>query len=315
MKFNYDSFEKFYTLLDQKPNEIEEFKINMNFVNPFSLILPASFIYEQEINVHQITRNPLKQDVNSYAAHMNFFEWINGSEGSTINKKYNYYPILRKDLKEYIRNRNNVVETTAEDISNIISDDETLTDVLNYAISEMLRNIPEHSGCSESWVCVQKWDHSDYFEIEVAIVDYGIGIITNTQKKYPNKKKQELLKKVMSPGFTTSNHKIRSYESDYYQNSGFGLYVVSNLCKDLNGEFFILSNNLSYELSSQKNNCINDNPFNFPGTAIKMKLQIPKTNLNTKELIDNIVSKGEKIANQENNTIKKASKRSKSLKL
>ena len=46
-----------------------------------------------------------------------------------------------------------------------------------------------------------------------------------------------------------------------------------------------------------------------------MKLQIPKNNLNTKELINSIVEEGEKIAEQENDTIKVASKRSKSLKL
>lgn len=49
MKFRYDDFQNFYTLLDQEPSEIEEFKINMDFVNPFALILPASFIYEQGI--------------------------------------------------------------------------------------------------------------------------------------------------------------------------------------------------------------------------------------------------------------------------
>lgn len=118
----------------------------------------------------------------------------------------------------------------------------------------------------------------------------------------------------MTPGFTTSDYEIRSYESDHYQNSGFGLYIVSNICKNLNGEFVILSNNLLYELTPQNKN-FTQNRFNFPGTAIKMKFQIPKVNLNTKELIDNIVAEGEKIAQQKDDTKKVASKRSKSLKL
>lgn len=314
MKFNYSNLESFYILLDKNPSEIEEFIVSMNFLNPFSLILPASFIYEQQINVHKINKSPYRDTVNSYAEHMNFFEWISGKEGTTIKNKDNYYPILRIDLNKYIRDRDNVAETTAKNISNIISDDETLTEILNYAISEILRNIPEHSECFESWVCVQKWDHPNYFEIEAAIVDYGIGIITNTKKKYPNKSTEDLLKKVMSPGFTTSNYVIRSYESDYYQNSGFGLYVVSNICKRLNGEFVILSNNSLYKLTS-KETLYKNNKFDFPGIAIKMKLQIPKNNLNTKELINSIVEEGEKIAEQENDTIKVASKRSKSLKL
>lgn len=314
MKFRYDDFQNFYTLLDQEPSEIDEFKINMDFVNPFALILPASFIYEQGINVHKIAKNPFKDSVNSYAEHMNFFEWLSGLEGTTINIKDNYYPILRQDLKNYIRNRNNVVEITAKNISDIVSDDETLTELLNYALSEILRNIPEHSECSKSWICVQKWDHINYFEIEAAIVDYGVGIVTNTKKKYPTKSDEELLQKVMTPGFTTSDYEIRSYESDYYQNSGFGLYIVLNICKNLNGEFVILSNNLLYELTPQNKN-FTQNRFNFPGTAIKMKFQIPKANLNIKELIDNIVAEGEKIAQQKDDTKKVASKRSKSLKL
>lgn len=182
MKFNYNNLELFYILLNQNPSEIEEFIIIMNFLNPFALILSASFIYDQQINIHKITKSSYRDTVNSYAEHMNFFEWISGIEGTTIKNKDNYYPILRIDLNKYVRDRDNVAETTAKNISNIISDDETLTEILNYAISEILRNIPEHSECFKSWVCVQKWDHSDYFEIESAIVDYGIGIITNTKK-------------------------------------------------------------------------------------------------------------------------------------
>ena len=80
----------------------------------------------------------------------------------------------------------------------------------------------------------------------------------------------------------------------------FYIFVIFNLL------FFAFI----YTLINFKNN-----KFDFPGTAIKMKLQIPKNNLNTKELINSIVEEGEKIAEQENDTIKVASKRSKSLKL
>ncbi|SUL30472.1 Uncharacterised protein [Staphylococcus aureus] len=33
-------------------------------------------------------------------------------------------------------------------------------------------------------------------EIEAAIVDYGVGIVTNTKKKYPTKSDEELLQKL-----------------------------------------------------------------------------------------------------------------------
>lgn len=41
---------------------------------------------------------------------MNFFEWIMGNEGTSMSIKNNYYPILKIDLSNYIRIRNNVAE-------------------------------------------------------------------------------------------------------------------------------------------------------------------------------------------------------------
>lgn len=41
---------------------------------------------------------------------MNFSEWIMRNEGTSKSIKNNYYPILKIDLGNYIRIRNNVAE-------------------------------------------------------------------------------------------------------------------------------------------------------------------------------------------------------------
>lgn len=188
-----------------------------------------------------------------------------------------------------------------------------LTKLLNYSISEILRNILEHSGSSESWICAQKWHHQDYVEVEVVIVDYGKGIINKIKDSYPRLKSEELFRKILSPGFTHSHYEIRSYEDEGFQNSGYGLYVVSNICKNLNGAFKVLSNTSSYYLNSCKNN-YHDLDFNFPGTPIKMKFQIPN-NLDTDKLSLHIVKEGEDIVGQDKDTVNVASKRAKSLEI
>lgn len=117
----------------------------------------------------------------------------------------------------------------------------------------------------------------------------------------------------MSPGFTQSTYEIKPYEDEAYQNSGYGLYVVSNLCKKLNGEFSVLSNDSLYKLEKNKANYSIFFP-NFSGTAIKIKLQI-NDSLNSDELVKQIVKEGELIASNQNDRITTASKKTKLLNL
>jgi len=313
MNFKYNDLNNFKNLMSLKNAEIDIFTLNMHFVTPFTLILPASYAYEHEIKINKIDDNPKCSDVHSYAEYINFFDWLLGKEGST--KKYNdkYYPITRLDLNKYIRVSNNIVEQEAKKIANIFKENEEVIDIINYCISEILRNIPEHSESKNGWICAQKWNHHNYVEIEVAIVDYGIGLIEKTKEQYPSLNSEEIIKKVLSPGFTQSTYEIKDYEEEAYQNSGYGLYVVSNLCKKLNGEFSVLSNNSLYKLEKNKADHSIFFP-SFPGTAIKIKLQIDDS-LNSDELIKQIVKEGERIASNQNDRITTASKKTKSLNL
>jgi len=114
MNFNYNGLNNLKNLMSIKNEEIDTFTLDMDFVEPFTLILPASYAYEHEIQINKINESQKYADVHSYAEHINFFDWLLGKEGST--KKYNdkYYPIARLDLGKYIRVSDNIVEQEAK---------------------------------------------------------------------------------------------------------------------------------------------------------------------------------------------------------
>ena len=293
-------------ILDPKIQEINQFVYELNFATPFELLLIASLIKEREIDIHDYKYEECCYRSMMYAKYMNFFKVIGKDYKETEKHNDRYYPITMVDLKNYIRIRGNIVEGLSDNIVMIINDDDSLSSILRYAISEILRNVPEHSNNNNAWICAQNWYHNSYKEVEIAIVDYGVGIINNLRKIYPNLGKDELIKKAISPGITTSDYKIKSYESDEYMNSGYGLYVVCKICEELCGEFVIISDQIVY--SNNKSKCLRlDYP--FEGTAIKIRMKVDNQS-NYKNLIKKIVSEGEEVSYSDINAINYASKRS-----
>lgn len=308
MEILYDGYRKIEELLEPEVTYLNKFIFDLPFSRPFELILPASLINEREIDVKKVTYITRCEDSKNYARYMNFFEFIRQEEGTTNKVNNRYHPIQLIDLSKYYRNKNNIIEQLANKIANIFSDDKQIKELLNYVIFEILRNVPEHAETNNAWICAQNWEHPNYKEIEVAIVDYGVGITNNLAKKYPDLTEKELIEKALSPGITTSNYVLKAYESEMYANSGYGIYVVSKLCKALNGEFTIITGNTvfeSYQHSTFKRKLKNY----FPGTAVKIKMQLNEE-LKFKNLIDLIVEQGEKTAGESKGTIKTASMKS-----
>ena len=202
-------------------------------------------------------------------------------------------------LIDYYRGSDNIVENISRKISQVLScGHDNVESVFFYIISEMIRNIPEHSHSFDAWHCSQRWDHGEYIEAEFALIDYGIGFKESLNFKGERDIKDDIeaLKLALRPGVTsgiTETSHLRENEEKDYLNSGYGLYIVTELCKKLQGEFAIISKGA---IATKKKVNYLPNSLIFPGTAIKIKLKVPK-NIQKEEfksILDEIITFGEK---------------------
>lgn len=263
----------------------------------------------------------------SYAGTMGFFKYI--SESLNIGKmpgeahgSNNYIPITPVKVDELQQNEiaqgnymvvGELIEKEAGRLAQIVDRGNVeLHKLLTYLIREILRNTPEHAGTNTMWVCGQYWPS---FELaEIAIADEGIGIYNSiiqnhSHKEYITDNEKALqwaLKAGISEAFKPS---MKQRSRDEWANSGFGLYMVNEICKHLNGSFCIISYG-NYMLID--NHGISYGETNFHGTAIRMRVPSKKI-LSAQQIITQIATQGEMEAKTIRNAFKNASTPSKGL--
>lgn len=262
-----------------------------------------------------------------YAGTMGFFKYVSDSLGigkkpGEANGSTNYIPItpiiVDKLQQDEISQGNymvvgDLIEKEAGRLACIVDrGNKELHKLLTYLIREILRNTPEHAGTNTMWVCGQYWPS---FELaEIAIVDEGIGIYNSITQNHAHKEYitdnekalQWALKAGISEAFKPS---MKPKSCDVWANSGYGLYMVSEICKHLNGSFCIVSYG-NYMLI--ENHGIKYGETNFRGTAIRMRVPSKKIS-NAQTIISQIARQGELEAQTIRNSFKNASMPSKGL--
>ena len=133
---------------------------------------------------------------------------------------------------------------------------------------------------------------------EIAILDNGIGYRNSLAKKYGNKiaNDETAIRYALRPGITESYINKFAQEDE---NSGFGLYVASEVCDALNGSFSILSGQTMLRKGNGATTIIQGY---HKGSAIKMSIDTTKE-FKYSNLVSEIVNKGE----QEIKKLEKAS--------
>lgn len=187
---------------------------------------------------------------------------------------------------------------------------------LAYAIREIMRNVVEHSLSQNIYLAAQRW--ANVGEVEIAIFDEGIGI-QNTLSLNPNlsiKDSSDALKYCLQPGISGKafykDGELQNSTNSKWDNSGFGLYVTSELCK-LGGEFTIVSYDSALHLNSEQQKIIKTK---INGTGIRLKLKLDEIPELGHNIIQNIIDRGEIIAQKsEIGTITTASKMSRFIKV
>lgn len=313
-------FSKQLTELDSTDNVIFNFSKSWK-VRPLGILVIGAIIRKYRTKYPDNDFKISGYEDKSYLGTMGFFKYISPQLGigkfpGESKGSDNYIPITAIEFNELKEDNykkgnyavmGNLIEEESGRLAKVISRDNTeLHKLLTYLIREILRNTHEHAKTDTSWICGQYWP--SYDKAEIGIVDEGIGIfesltLNEAHKKYITDNKcalQWALKAGILESFRPSK---KDGGKDEWANSGYGLYMASEICKYLHGSFLLISYG-NYILIDDGNTEIGET--SFEGTAIRM--EIPTNNINSaKDIISHIANKGESESKKIKNAFKTAS--------
>lgn len=305
-----------------KNRDADSLSINISelkFVYPFSTLFLLSAIwsavdYRKSKNLlpTQITYNKGNLS-NTYLGYFGFFKQLGIDFGNKVCSQQGstFIPISEIKFKtienESIERKipiQEIIQERAESLIKIILPhtkyENEEDQLLSYSLREIIRNCFEHGSARSCYIMGQRWSNG---YAELAILDRGIGIKNALQKKFSIKDNKTALNLAISPGISSGN--INS--QDYYANSGFGLYITSELCKRY-GVFVLCSSDGMLTINRDGSPSYVETP---PlGTIVRLRMNINNGEYfpNVKQLI---IQEGEKIATMATGSDIKASKASK----
>ncbi len=257
----------------------------MGHVEPFTLTFVSAEIKRFIDSKPNATFSFINHEDKSYVAHMGFFkafglEHTNEAEEADGNSTHipltilNVSDIQQEALDEYSP-VGDIIEAKSEQIAKLLTqlEDGEVVDMLTFTIREMLRNVVEHSGSNTIQYCGQYWPTKSL--VEVAVLDTGHGIKTGLASNPYVEPKDELeaLQYALMPGISGKMFKgVKKRKNDAWQNSGFGLYMTSRICRN-GGTFFVASNDKGIYLTSKSKDDLN---LNFKGTALRLRIDVSK---------------------------------------
>lgn len=277
-------FIKTLTQLKEAKKYIFDFK-NSRRIDPFSLLYLSSEI--KFLRNRFIDSNFYLKDYKhlSYPAHMGFFKAFGAQYGNSPGQakgNSSYIPIkikkvydIKDEAKEMMVYPGELIENNAKEMCKVLLQEDSgeLFDTLVYSIREILRNIIEHSKSLKFGFCAQ-YLKSDG-KVQLSILDRGIGIKKGLSDN-PTlliKDDEEALKTAILPGVSGKVYKGQKRKpKGPWANSGFGLYMTSNICRN-GGSFFIASGDKGLYISENKYKII-DTP--IQGTAVNLTIDTTK---------------------------------------
>lgn len=307
-----------------------EFSANLKWVEPFGSLLTSVAIKQLRDKYKDIPFNFQNQltEAGSYAAHIGFFKSISdrieiGNEPGEAKGNENYIPITALNISQLqtdcspdgrILGIGDAIEIKAKSLAKILCrEDEEMVSLMTYLIREMIRNIPEHADTMTAWICGQYWPKKQ--TAEIAIVDEGIGIKNSLRKNHTHsayiQTDEDAILCAVKPGISQAFIPSRQNRStDIWANSGFGLFMVSEICRRLQGSFWIASGEKYLCINSSGEPAIRDTFFS--GTAIRMTFSTQNLK-SSKDIIQEIAGLGMLQAQTIRNAFKEASIPSKGL--
>ncbi|WP_371185645.1 ATP-binding protein [Thalassotalea maritima] len=236
-------------------------------------------------------------NVHSYLMHLGFFNFILMGGGNQVGQAPGssaYLPITKIEKPAYDANTQELqiwydnimssVRGLARVVSGTVEDTEE-NRLYNYALREIIRNVFEHSNATECYVCGQRWRNG---KVEIAVIDEGIGIANSLRRSHIVANDMEALFMAIKPGISSTTNINQA--NNVYDNSGFGLYILSQLASSFG--WFVLGSSTARIVGHTKQ--IIQESLNFNGTYFGMQLQ--RSPQQFSQLLEDIIRYGEKEA-------------------
>ena len=260
-----------------------------------------------------------------YACHMGFFKaagFIQGKAPGEAPGSISYIPLTKLNINDLTKqaiskgrfaDQGDIIEAEAKRLSQVLSQGRLeFQKLLQYLLREAIRNIPEHADTSEIWLCGQYWHNRD--EAEIAILDEGIGIYRSLSKNHIHRAyittNEEALRLALKPGVSVSFNPAKGQKNaDIWANSGYGLYMISEICKATDGWFTFVSGEDCMRVFPNASSMYKAH---YTGTALGIRVK-PSKIVNCQAIITNAMKKGETEAKTIKTAFQRASVPSKGL--
>lgn len=265
-------------------------------IDPFSILVLSSELKIFKFNNPGSNFHAKNYEHCTYAAHMGFFKSFGldfGKSPGEANNNNRYIPLkiysvseIKRSAKELMVNPGQILEDFAKDISSVLTQDkdQNLTEILRYCIREILRNIVEHSNTRQFGFCAQYLPSLN--KVSFAVLDRGIGI----KESLKDNPKLNLtsdwiaIEESLKPGISGKIYAGQKRKpKGEWANSGYGLYMTSNICKN-GGSFFVASGKSGMYLSGLNKKNLN---VNIDGTALNLTINLTQSE-NLKKILEEL---------------------------
>jgi hypothetical protein len=122
---------------------------------------------------------------------------------------------------------------------------------VQYCVSELLRNVLEHSGSADgAFVCAHRFTKKKPHRVIIAVADCGQGIAQHLGQVHPDALTNDAvaLGLAMRPGITGA----RPGQYGTPDNAGAGLFITRSIAKGTGGYFLMYSGHAAYRLRRTK---------------------------------------------------------------
>lgn len=260
-----------------------------------------SSIFDLTFLSHQIRHAQLKKMIKieainhehmEWARGMNFFsvsgtDWASGVEVRTGDGT-NFIPITIVECTPNgvaltLSEMNEQIDRQAAHLAGVLLHlgSGPAYDAIQYAFREVIRNIFEHSAAKLFLMSGQYYPK--HRNVQIVISDNGQGIpnALRWNKNFARLNDRDALSLALMPGVSGNERAMTLERRDIWQNSGYGLYMMSRLARNrgmmtvISGGHAVHINNAEGEVKSKENFAV----AKFAGTPIRLGIHITDDDL------------------------------------